>query len=149
MTKGILRFEVQLKDCQKKVKALLSEELCQKRLWYFYDLIVGKGNHFTLENAKQIIQSRVRSHVKKTALTRFIEFIDRCGSIWAARAQFPNQLEFRSGRQSTAQIMDIFSSRLRKLRELGVNPICLPFGLDIDRIDNLDSKIREYFERQM
>ncbi|WP_424768325.1 hypothetical protein [Paenibacillus sp. sgz302251] len=148
ITKGIMRFEVQCKECEDKVRDILSLERCQKRLRYYYDLIIGTGDYYTLDKAKEIIGSRVKSHEKRITLTRFIEFIDKCGSIWRARLQFPNQLEFASGNRSREQIMDRFSSRLCKLRKLGINPVCLPPEWGDSRLENLEGRIYNYLEEQ-
>lgn len=149
ITRGLLRFEVQEKDCNKRLKEMLSEKLCQKRLWHYFDLIVGKGDYYTLEKAKEIIRKTVKNHEKKIILTRFLEFINKYGSVWAAKRQFANQLEFKSGRQSIDQIMDVFSSRLCKLRELGINPVCLLPEWGVECIENMDRRIRDYFIQQM
>lgn len=146
-TKGILRFEIQCKDCNKKVRDMLSVDLFKNRIWYFYNLIVGGGDYHTLENAKEIIKTSVKNGEKKAALLRFVEFINKCGSVWEAKKQFSEQLEFSSGKKTHNQIMDIFSSRLCKLRKLGVNPICLPSEWGIEKLENLDRRIIEYIEQ--
>lgn len=147
-TKGILRFEVQCKDSNEKVQDMLSVDRCQKRLFYFYYSIIGPGDYYTLDKAKEIIQEKVKYAEKRMTLIRLLELIDQCGSVWAAKAQFPSQLEFSSGKQSHSQIMDRFSSRLNKLRKLGINPVCLPPEWGICMLPNLDSMMHKYFEDQ-
>ncbi|WP_340010981.1 hypothetical protein MHI32_22955 [Paenibacillus sp. FSL H7-0690] len=147
-TKGIMRFEVQCKDGNEKVQDVLSVDRCQQRLYFFYYSIIGSGDYYTLDKAKEIIQEKVKNAKKRMSLIRFLELINQCGSVCDAKSQFPNQLEFSSGTQSQKQIMDRFSSRLCKLRKLGINPVCLPPEWGISMLPNLDSKIHEYFEDQ-
>ncbi|GMK40547.1 hypothetical protein PCCS19_36030 [Paenibacillus sp. CCS19] len=148
VTRGILRYEVQCKDCNEKVRDVLSVEQCRKRLWYFYELIVGKGDYYTLNKAKEIINDKVKSEKKRMSLNQLLDLINECGSVWLAKLRFAEQPEFSSGKQNLKQIMDRFSSRLNKLRDLGINPVCLPSGWGISRLSNLDGMMCEYFEAQ-
>lgn len=147
-TKGIFRFEIQCKDGKEKVQDILSVDRCKQRLFYFYYSIIGPGDHYTLDKAKEIINEKVKNAEKRTALVRLLELINLCGSVWAAKLQFAEQLEFSSGKQNQKQIMDRFSSRLCKLRKLGINPVCLPPDWGINMLPNWDSMIYKYFEDQ-
>ncbi|MFC5532230.1 hypothetical protein [Cohnella yongneupensis] len=148
VTKGILRFEIQCKACNVKVHDVLSVDRCRDRLNYFYDLIIGAGDYYTFDKAKEIIIEKVKSDRKRKTLTRLLELIDQCGSVWAAKLQFAGEVEFSIGTQNQKQIMDRFSSRLGKLRDLGINPVCLPSEWGISRLENLDSRIQAYLEDQ-
>ncbi|OBZ14225.1 hypothetical protein A8L34_09715 [Bacillus sp. FJAT-27264] len=148
ITEGVIRFEVQCKDCNEKVRDVLSVDRCQQRLYYFYDLIIGSGDFYTLGKAKEIIKEKVRNAEKRATLMRLLELINQCGSVWAAKLQFAEQSEFSSGTQNQKQIMDRFSSRLCKLRKLGINPVCLPSEWGVSMLPNLDGMMHEYFEDQ-
>lgn len=147
-TKGIFRFEVQCKDGNEKVQDILSIDRCQQRLYYFYYSIIGTGDYYTLDKAREIINEKVKKAEKRMSLIRLLELINQCGSVWAAKLQFAEQVEFSNGTQDQKQIMDRFSSRLCKLRKLGINPVCLPPEWGISMLPNLDGRIHEYFEDQ-
>lgn len=139
-TKGILRLEIQCRDCKGTIIEVLSAKLCQKEIGYFYNFIVGKGDYYKLDKAKAMI-SKVQHRDKRLALLRVIELINKCGGIALAK------IEFSKGKESIHKAMDEFSKRINQLRKLGINPVCLPPEWDKDKLENLDGMIYECFSK--
>lgn len=79
----------------KKVMDVLSIDLCKKMILFYYDMVVGKGSYYTMDEAKMIIQSNTNKQ-KNIALCNIIDLIDRCGSIWAAKAMFIESRSIRN-----------------------------------------------------
>ncbi|ASA23379.1 hypothetical protein [Paenibacillus donghaensis] len=139
MTKGILRFETQVRDGKETVKELLSQERLKNEVIKFYKLIVGKGDYHTLKKAEQIINLRVPNFLKRRTLISLLKFIEHCGGITKAKEVYING-------ENAKKSADKFGKLLKKLRDLNINPVLIPEDWDIDFIENLYAEIEEGFE---
>ena len=135
-TKGILRFEIQVRNEEASVAQVLSQERYEKEIDYFYKLIVGHGDYYTLDTAIRLIRKNVASQSKRMALERLIKLIDHSGGVWQAKKVY---------REGNA---DKFSKRLNQLRKLNINPVVLPPEWGIDKLENLHSKIVDYMKKR-
>ncbi|WP_372663805.1 hypothetical protein [Cohnella sp.] len=135
-TKGILRFETQVRNEDKSVAGILSQERYEKEIEYFYKLIVGKGDYYTLEGAIQLIRQKVTNQTKRMVLERLIKLIEQSGGVWRAKKNY---------KEGSA---DKFSKRLNQLRELNINPVVLPPEWEIDRLENPYGRIIDYMKKE-
>ncbi len=137
-TKGILRFETQVRDGNELVMDVLNQERCKKEVLKFYKQIVGKGNYYKLNTALKIIKEKVNDHQKQIELEIILKLIDKCGSIVEAKEAFLSE-------NNTQDPADTFSKRINQLRKLGINPVVLPSEWKITYLENLYDKIRDIF----
>jgi hypothetical protein len=135
-TKGILRFETQVRNCNELVMDVLNQERCKKEILKFYKQIVGKGNYYNLDCAKKIIREKVNDIQKHIALKNLLILIDKCGSIVEAKKAFIKE-------NKTQDPADTFSKRINQLRKLGINPVVLPSAWKITYLENLYDKIKK------
>lgn len=80
-TRGILRFETQVRNGTESVKDVLNQKRCEKEILKFYKLIVGSGDYYTLDKAIQLVREKVDSQEKRMALERLLRLIDKTGSV--------------------------------------------------------------------
>ncbi|MGG0175794.1 hypothetical protein [Gottfriedia acidiceleris] len=137
-TKGLFRFETQVRKCDDLVIDVLNQQRIQKEVLWFYNAIVGSEDFYKLDNAIQIINQNVRSQEKRMALERILRLIDKSCSISKAK------LEYVTGRDNK-KAADNFSKRINQIRKLGINPIVLPTDWKMQRMENLYVKIKNEF----
>lgn len=129
-TRGILRFETQLRNCEKRIEDLLDEDKLKHKVMKFYNLIVGRGDYYSMDKAIEIINDSVGNPGKRLALIRILRLIDECGSISKAKNKY-------SKGQDAKKMADKFSKRINELRKLGINPVILPQEWGITHLQNL------------
>ncbi|MEK4209279.1 hypothetical protein [Paenibacillus sp. FSL R10-2788] len=139
-TKGLFRFETQVRNGKETVKEVLSKQRLKHEVMKFYKLIVGEGDYHTLKCAEQIINQRVQNFKKRQTLITMLKFIEHCGGITKAKEIFVNSNE------NTKMSSDRFGKMLKKLRDLNINPVLIPEEWGIDFIENPYAKIEEEFE---
>lgn len=137
-TKGVLRFETQVRKCNKLVMEVLNQKYLQKEVMKFYKSIVGKEDFYSFEIALKKIDLTIAKQGKKDALEKILRLIVKCGSINNAK------VEFIKGKDKD-KAADIFSKRINQIRKLGINPIIIPSDWGIGKIDNLYSRIEDGF----
>ncbi len=143
--RGVFRLETQNSDVQDYMKSkdnsvlnFLKLERSQKRIMYFYDLIVGSGTYYTYDQGVKIIE-KVEPQNKKMLLRGIYKLINQEGSIWKAR------LKYVAMKPDAKKAADDFSKRLNQLRKLGMNPVALPSEWGVETLPNLRSNIVNYF----
>lgn len=137
-TLGVLRFETQVRNCEKKVIEILNREKLSKRVLKFYELIVGTGDYYTMEKAIEIIKKSVNHPLKYWNLVKLLKLIDRCGNINEAKNCYVQGKDVKTA-------LDTFSKRINQLNELGVNPVVLSSEWGISQLENLHHKIETEF----
>ncbi|ERI07179.1 hypothetical protein [Aneurinibacillus aneurinilyticus] len=149
--KNLLRFEIQCNNLKideideysdfsnNSLFYLLNVELCQKKIEYYYDLIVGPGKYYTLNKAIEIIDSSIICQRKRMLLRRILESIARTGSVWKAKEEFINN------QKSLKHADKEFSKRLNQIRKLNINPVTIPNQYKIEELENIQEKIKGYF----
>ncbi|MEK3742400.1 hypothetical protein NST23_06905 [Brevibacillus sp. FSL K6-0770] len=140
-TRGILRFETQVRDNMKSVMDTLNQTYLKQEVMKFYNLIVGKGDYYSLEKALTIVRQNTSNQTKRMALERLLRLLERCGSIHAAKDCF---LEG----QNADKAADKFSKRINQLRNLGINPVLLPPEWGIEWLENLYDKINATADKE-
>lgn len=139
LTKGVLRFETQVRDGKEKVRELLSQQRLKNEVMKFYKLIVGKGDYHSLKRAEQIINQRVRNSQKRQTLIYMLKFIEQCGGVTNAKEVYVKGMNAKAS-------ADKFGKILKKIRDLNINPVLIPEDWEIDYIENPYAKIEEGFE---
>ncbi|MGR6544851.1 hypothetical protein [Paenibacillus tundrae] len=134
-TKGILRFETQLRNGDGTVIDYLDCTRAEQEIMKFYKLIVGEGDYYTLDGAIQLIRQEVSCFQKKLELERLISQIANSSGVWQAKELFAQGKD----RNKAA---DKFSKRLNQLRKLGINPVVLPSEWGITKLENLLDPIK-------
>lgn len=140
-TRGILRFETQVRDNMKSVKDTLNQAYLKQEVMKFYNLIVGKGDYYSLEKALFIVRQNTSNQTKRMALERLLWLLERCGSIHSAKDCF-------LAGQNADKATDKFNKRINQLRNLGINPVLLPPEWGIERLENLYDKINATAEKK-
>ncbi|MGN7471065.1 hypothetical protein [Brevibacillus sp. SAFN-007a] len=140
-TKGILRFETQVRDNMKSVMETLNQTYLKQEIMKFYNLIVGKGDYYSLNKALSIVRQKTPNQTKRMALERLLQLLDKCGSIHAAK-------EFFLEGQNADKAADKFSKRINQLRKLGINPVLLPPEWGIESLENLYDKINAAADKE-
>jgi hypothetical protein len=140
-TIGILRFETQKRNCEKKVIEILNREQLKRRVLKFYELIVGAGDYYTMDEAIEIIKKSVNHPLKYWNLVKILKLIDRCGSINEAKNCYVQGKDAKKA-------LDTFSKKINQLNELGINPVILPSEWGINHLENLYHKIESEFDSE-
>ncbi|GKU79433.1 hypothetical protein [Paenibacillus sp. L3-i20] len=135
-TRGIIRFETQVRNISETVKDILNHENYEKEVLKFYRLIVGAGDYYKMEDAIYLIRQKVSSQGKRMALERLIRLVDTAGSVWRAKELYTED-------RNKSKAADQFSKRLNQLRKLNINPVTLPVEWGIDKLTNLYELIME------
>lgn len=137
-TKGILRIETQVRNCNELVLDVLNQKSLKKEVMWFYKTIVGKEDFYSLKNAIKIINQNVANQEKRMTLERILRLIEKLGSIHRAKVAYTNGKDKKKA-------ADIFYKRISQIRSLGVNPIVLPEDWGIEHLENLYSRIKNGF----
>ena len=145
---GRIRFEVQLRNVQKiklpkyvtsnTVDELLDIHLCRKYILRHYDMIVGKGDYYSLPLAICKCKSMTQSDM--------LELIHESKSISCAKDKFISSSDNK--RKAGKQFSEIIS----KLENAGINPVTLKNGslknLRDKLIDELNSSNKVHIRRR-
>ncbi|HFR4142335.1 TPA: hypothetical protein ACHVKB_001506 [Bacillus cereus] len=140
-TRGVLRFETQVRDSNELVINVLNQQHCKKEIMKFYKLIVGKGDYYTLENAIKLVNEKVDDGQIQMSLKMLLRLINKCGSIVQAKYSY---IQGKDAHKAA----DTFSNRINLLRKLGINPITLPSDWEISYLENLYDKIEERLDEE-
>lgn len=135
-TRGILRFETQVRSGDGTVEEYMDCFRAEKEIMKFYTLIIGKGDYYTLDSAIQLIRSKVDCFHRRLELERLITLIANSSGVWEARSIFIQE-------KDKNKAADKFSKQLNQLRELGINPVVLPSEWGITKMENLSTPIKE------
>lgn len=139
LTKGLLRFETQVRDGKETVREVLSQQRLKNEVLKFYKMIVGKGDYYTLEKAEAIISQKVHNIRKRQTLISMLKLIKHCGGISTAKEVYVDD-------ENAKASADKFGKMLKKLRDLNINPVLIPEEWGIDFLKNPYSEIEKEFE---
>ncbi|MHA7963717.1 hypothetical protein ACX93W_06170 [Paenibacillus sp. CAU 1782] len=126
-TKGILRFETQVRNGVGYLHEILDAEFLKKEVLKFYKMIVGHGDFYSISKATEILHHKVINQTKKMRLTRLLRLIDEHGSIYEAKEVILNEGTYSA---------DSFSKQINQLRKLGISPIPIPKEWGVDKLLN-------------
>ncbi|MEX1029126.1 MAG: hypothetical protein WDZ91_03655 [Paenibacillaceae bacterium] len=135
-TKGMLRFETQLRKNNRPMKEMLDQGRLKAEVLRHYKQIVGEGDYYTMEKALAILREAVENPGKRLELMRLLTLIDECGSVFEAKKRY------MKGKDAKAAL-DKFSKRINQLRKLGINPVVLPEEWGLTYLKNLYNKIEK------
>lgn len=137
----IIRFEVQCKYHKtftlnqkaeslgnhelNKYKTLLSHDFYNEQVYSYWNKVIGKGDWYTMQEAIQIIQSKVYNKQKEKRLIEALQFVSLHRSIATAKSLL------------TGYQLDAFKRTLNELSTLNINPITIPKRWGICHIPNL------------
>lgn len=134
--RNIIRFEVQCKyhkmfDIRKKFEnrqvdkdTFFSDTFCSEIIQQYFNKTIGKGNWYTLHEARNIILSMGFNKQKTKRLTDALELVNRCRSI-------PKAKDSVYGKECLK-----FEKSLLDLSNLGINPVTIPANWNIETIPN-------------
>ncbi|OME02022.1 hypothetical protein BSK54_12510 [Paenibacillus odorifer] len=135
-TKGILRFETQVRNGKELVVDVLSQDRLKKEVMKFYKLIVGKGDYHTLDKALQLISQNESDQYKREELTHMLKLLESCGGINSAKKIFLKG-------KDTKKAADKFGKLIKRLRNLNINPVIIPDEWGIVSLENLYHRIEK------
>lgn len=123
--KDLLRLEVQCKKPKtntiksknrfesRHLEHYLSQEISYQQLEYYYNKTIGSGDYYKLSEAIKMVQKSNYTWKTKDKLIEILRAVSRHRSIWRAR----EESKFNK---------NCFNRYLKKIRELGVNPVTIP-----------------------
>ena len=135
--RDILRLEIQCKKGKtdyikykhnfemKYLGYFTSEELSLKIISSYFDKIIGKGNYYKLDKARDIINASEYTKATKDKLINVLELINKHKSIDKARV-------------NSSYSKDSFNRYIKKIRELNINPITIPRRWEVDSLKGID-----------
>lgn len=106
-------------------KGILSDEICLEVIDQYYYKVIKKGDYYTYDAAKRIIEEKVSSWEKVVRLTDTLKMISDYEGIAKAKARL-------QGKE-----LEEFRRSLRDLEKLGINPVIIPREWGINYIPNL------------
>ena len=144
---NVIRFEVQYKypkihNMSKQMfcgfspymnstrQGILSKETAENVISNYFRKVIHSGIYYTLQKARNIIESRGFHNNKEKRLISTLTLINRCRGIAKAKETLKED-----------QLVD-FRRSLRELDNLGINPVTIPKEWNIKYVPNL------FFERE-
>lgn len=137
-TQGILRFETQKRKCDQLVNNMMKKHVLRRQVMWYYKLIVGQGDYYSLEKSMAKIHCSEKNLLKALDLIKTLKLIDTCGSVSDARNVYIKGKDIKSASEK-------FYRRISQLRKLGINPVVLPKDWGIDYLENLYGRIEDAF----
>ena len=104
---------------------MLSDERCTRTIEDYFSKIIKKGDYYTFDAAKRIIERDTSKWEKTVRLTDTLNTIRDYGGIAKAKGTL-------QGKE-----LEDFRRSLRELAKLGINPVTIPKEWGIERIPNL------------
>lgn len=128
LAKLTIRFEVQCKYSKiyplgknkiNKLSFFLNDKLSDDILEYYFKKTVGFGDYYTLQEAKNLVQSHTRIRLKKKeALLKTLEIVSKKRGVWKARKGVDDK--------------KAFDAYIKDLHKLGINPVTIPNNWEIE-----------------
>lgn len=146
LTKGLLRFETQVRDGKEIVREILNQQRLKNEVMKFYKLIVGKGDYYSFNKAEQILKASIQNAQKCKKLLNFLKLIESCGGITRAKKVYIGN-DIANANTKAKASADKFGKLLKKLRDQHINPVLIPAEWGIDYMENPYNKIEEEFEK--
>ena len=130
-SRNIIRFEIQFRypkmySLSKIVRAktgfsnsrllyeMLSEDFCADVIRSYFNRVIGKGDYFTLDGARRLVELRRFKPSKEQRLLIDLKYINESRGIHKAKAALQDKER------------DDFNRSLRDLEEVGINPVTIP-----------------------
>lgn len=107
------------------MKDLLSDDVCTEVIDDYYDKVIKKGDYYTFDAAKRIIEEKVSKWEKVVRLTETLKMISDYEGISKAKAAL-------QGKE-----LEEFRRSLRDLAKYRINPVTIPREWGIEHIPNL------------
>ncbi|MDO7905354.1 hypothetical protein Q5741_02870 [Paenibacillus sp. JX-17] len=139
LTKGLFRFETQVRDGNENVMDILNQQRLKNEVMKFYNLIVGKGDYHSFARAEQIISQSKHNSRNRQGLINMLKMIGHCGGVAKAKKCYVNG-------QNAKGYTNKFGKTIKKLRDLNINPVLIPEEWGVDFIENPFAKIEKVFE---
>lgn len=133
-TDGILRFETQVRDSNNMMLDILDQEIIKDRVLNFYNIIVGKGDYYTLKSAYRILDEKVKNFKKRNELRKILLLSSKYQSINKVKHHYTTVYNKNN---------EQFSKRINQIRALDINPVVLPQDWERIQMINLYKKIME------
>lgn len=145
---NLIRFEVQCKfpkvyamssKVEKRaggshsttMKEMISDRVCWDVIERYFHKVVRKGNYFTLDGARWMVEAYHFRQDKEDRLIDALELVNECRGIAKAKATLQGET------------LKNFKRSLKDLDEIFVNPVTIPRNWGIDYIPNL---LRAYYD---
>jgi hypothetical protein len=139
---NIIRFEIQCKKAkvnsmrQKfKIKNCLYEvsndKISKDILLYYYEKTIGFENYCTLKIAKEVIRISGYKEKKQAIMIEVLKLIAQKRSVWKARKEY--------------ELENVFDQALKDIKKMGINPVTVPDGWEIEYLPNLIQEIEQEF----
>lgn len=96
----------------------LREDISAHELHKYFKKTIGYGDYYTLSKAKEIVQSKRLQSKMKDALMATLDLVNDKRGIWKAKETVSDKKEFEK--------------RIKKLHEIGINPVTIPIAEKID-----------------
>jgi hypothetical protein len=110
---------------------MLSDEISEDVISKYFNKIIGKGDYFTLDGARCIIEGYNFRCDKEERLIRALELVNECRGIAKAKSKLQGD-----------DLKD-FKRSLNDLDDILVNPVTIPRDWNIVHIPNL---LRAYYD---
>lgn len=130
----------------RNIKYFMQPEIARQVILYYYDRIIGSGDYYKAYDAARIIMKNeiISKKVKHNSLNT-IQLIAQARSIWKGREQFIEGVKIKNtkppitlkGGKAT------FNTRLKIIRELGINPVVIPRDWNIDYLPSIQEEIEK------
>lgn len=127
-------------DFEKILLVMLSDEISEKIITSYYNKTIGKGDYYTLVEARKKIRSMNFHQNKENRLIEALELVNTHRGIYKAKAHL-------SGKK-----LDDFRRSIKDLGEMGINPVTIPRERGIKHLPNLlaaYSAERERVEKEL
>lgn len=136
---NIIRFEVQcystktnnLKAKYKfKTKSMLNYityEVCEDILRKYYNKTIGCGDYYTLQEARKIINDKNFRLDTKQRMIEVLNLINQKRNVSKAKEEYKNNFGTKKE----------FNTILKKINEIGINPVTIPISWGIACLPNL------------
>lgn len=137
---NVIRFEIQclywktrsmkkrIKDCddfENVIATLMSGEMCERIITSYFNKTIGKGDYYTLEEARKKIKSKHFNQNKEDRLLNTLKLVSLHHGIFKAKSHLKgNELEE-------------LKRSVKELGELGINPVTIPRERGIKFLPNL------------
>ena len=107
------------------IEAILSDNIAACELEKYFYKVIQRGDYYTLEAAKRLIEEENWQQKKKERLIGALTLVSQCRSIYKAKSTLDGK------------DLDGFRKSLRDLSMIGINPVTIPREWNIEFIPNL------------
>jgi len=113
---------------------MVSDKVCKDVVTKYFNKVVRKGDYFTLDGARWMVEAHNFRKDKEERLIYALELINECRGIAKAKSKL------------LGEDLKDFKRSLKDLDDILVNPVTIPREWGIDYLPNL---LRAYFDEIM